>query len=45
MRACVEGQFIRLRAHAENLGFRCPPYNQNKEITPRILATGGASGI
>lgn len=25
------------------MGFRCPPYNQNKEIPPRILATGGAS--
>ena len=42
VRACVEGQFIRLRAHAENLGFVCPPHNSNKN-EPRILATGGAS--
>ena len=35
----------RLRAHAENLGFICPPNNnQTKDNTPiRLLATGGAS--
>ena len=36
IRACVESQFLRLKIHAENLGFKC---NANT----RILATGGAS--
>lgn len=36
IRACIEGQFLRLKIHAENLGF------QTDENT-RILATGGAS--
>lgn len=36
IRACVESQFMRLRIHAENLGFVCGP-------STRILATGGAS--
>ncbi|KAI1289466.1 Xylulose kinase [Halotydeus destructor] len=36
VRACIEGQFLRLRAHAENLGYKVGP-------TSRVLATGGAS--
>lgn len=36
IRACVESQFLRLRIHAENLGFKCG-------TNTRILATGGAS--
>lgn len=36
VRACIEGQFMRLRAHAENLGY-------SLESGARILATGGAS--
>lgn len=36
VRACVEGQFLRLRAHAEDLGYAVKPET-------RILATGGAS--
>lgn len=36
IRACVEGQFLRLRIHAENLGFKV-------NASTRILATGGAS--
>jgi len=36
VRACVEGQFLRLRAHAENLGYKIGPET-------RVLATGGAS--
>lgn len=35
-RACVEGQFLRIRIHAESLGFKSGP-------NTRILATGGAS--
>ena len=36
VRACVEGQFMRLRAHAQDLGYTITP-------NTRILATGGAS--
>lgn len=36
IRACVESQFLRLRIHSENLGFKSGP-------NTRILATGGAS--
>jgi xylulokinase len=36
VRACIEGQFLRLRAHAEELGY-------SLESGSRILATGGAS--
>lgn len=36
MRACVEGQFLRLRAHAEALGYTI-------DVNTRVLATGGAS--
>ena len=36
VRACIEGQFLRLRAHAENLGYAVG-------ADSRILATGGAS--
>lgn len=36
IRACIESQFLRLRIHAENLGFKSGP-------NTRILATGGAS--
>lgn len=36
IRACVESQFLRLRIHAENLGFK-------RIHSTRILATGGAS--
>ncbi|RWS31213.1 xylulose kinase-like protein [Leptotrombidium deliense] len=36
VRACVEGQFLRFRVHAHNLGFEL----SNKT---RIIATGGAS--
>ena len=36
IRACVESQFLRLRIHAENLGFK-------SKANTRILATGGAS--
>lgn len=36
IRACVESQFLRLRIHGENLGFKRGP-------NTRILATGGAS--
>lgn len=36
VRACVEGQFMRLRAHAEDLGYTVT-------ANTRILATGGAS--
>ena len=36
VRALIEGQFLRLRVHAENLGYTIGP-------NTRILATGGAS--
>ncbi|CAG2163458.1 unnamed protein product [Oppiella nova] len=36
VRACIEGQFLRLRVHAENLGYNIGP-------NTRVLATGGAS--
>lgn len=36
IRACVESQFLRLRIHAENLGFK-------RSNSTRVLATGGAS--
>lgn len=36
VRACVEGQFLRLRLHAENLGYQI-------DSKTRVLATGGAS--
>lgn len=36
VRACIEGQFLRLRAHAENLGYHVG-------ANTRVLATGGAS--
>lgn len=36
VRACIEGQFVRLRAHGEDLGL-------NVSSNMRILATGGAS--
>jgi xylulokinase len=36
VRACVEGQFLRLRVHAENLGFKSGDET-------KVLATGGAS--
>lgn len=36
IRACVEGQFLRLKIHTENLGFKT-------DKSTRILATGGAS--
>ncbi|KAH9420869.1 xylulose kinase [Dermatophagoides pteronyssinus] len=36
IRACIEGQFLRLKIHAENLGFKL-------DNRTRILATGGAS--
>ncbi|CAG2122421.1 unnamed protein product, partial [Medioppia subpectinata] len=35
VRACIEGQFLRLRVHAENLGYNIGP-------NTRVLATGGA---
>lgn len=55
VRACVEGQFVRLRAHAQQMGFAPPTTNQNVTLSsttsddivadqlPRLLATGGAS--
>ena len=36
VRALIEGQFLRLRVHAENLGYTIGP-------NTRVLATGGAS--
>lgn len=36
VRACIEGQFLRLRAHAQDLGYHLTPET-------RVLATGGAS--
>lgn len=49
VRACVEGQFIRLRAHAQQMGFSPPNptsgsvSNDSGDARPRLLATGGAS--
>lgn len=36
VRACIEGQFLRLRAHAQDLGYHLSPET-------RVIATGGAS--
>jgi xylulokinase len=53
VRACVEGQFVRLRAHAQQMGFAPPSAISgststesdcaHNQVRPRLLATGGAS--